>query len=187
MSIIFLYNNQLHLWKHHDVVEKIDKFHPEGKITVTTEDWAKTLNQFLLPLAREYKVDFDKSIVQEVKEGVPETKLYLQEKGEFLVFQPMFTYKGYETRARDRDEVVVSQGEKVLIVRRNRDAENAFIDKLRNLHSNYVFNEDNQSLVLKGTDVLRNNWFFLFVDAMKENKIPVYGFEALKNFRFNTA
>jgi non-specific serine/threonine protein kinase len=83
--------------------------------------------------------------------------------------------------------VIVSQGEKVLIVRRNREAENIFIEKLQNLHSNFVFNEDNQSLVLKGTEVLRNNWFFLFVDAMKDTKIPVYGFEALKNFRFNTA
>ena len=27
----------------------------------------------------------------------------------------------------------------------------------------------------------------LFVDAMEEMKVPVYGFEALKNFRFNTA
>jgi len=42
-------------------------------------------------------------------------------------------------------------------------------------------------LVLKGADVLKNNWFFLFVDAMKEMKVPVFGFEALKNFRFNTA
>ena len=185
--LFFLYNNQLHLWKAFDVVEQIDKFHPKGKITVPSEEWAKSLNQLILPLAREYKVEFDKSIVREVKEGEPETKLYLLEKGEFLVFQPVFTYKGYETRAKDRDEVIVSQGETVLIVRRNRNAENAFIDKLRNLHSNFVFNDDNQSLVLKGTEVLRNNWFFLFVDAMKEYKIPVYGFEALKNFRFNTA
>ena len=185
--LFFLYNNQLHLWQAHDVVEQINKFHPEGKINISTEEWAKSLNQLILPLAREYKVEFDKSIVKEIKEGEPETKLYLLEKGEFLVFQPVFTYKGYETRARDRDEVIVSQGETVLIVRRNRNAENVFIDKLKNLHSNFVFNEDNQSLVLKGTEVLRNNWFFLFVDAMKEYKIPVYGFEALKNFRFNTA
>ena len=34
---------------------------------------------------------------------------------------------------------------------------------------------------------MKNNWFFLFVDAMKEMKVPVFGFEALKNFRFNTA
>ena len=48
-------------------------------------------------------------------------------------------------------------------------------------------NEETGSLALKGTDVLKNNWFFLFVDAMKEMKTPVFGFEALKNFRFNTA
>jgi SNF2 family DNA or RNA helicase len=62
-----------------------------------------------------------------------------------------------------------------------------FINKLENLHSQFIRQQDTQSLVLKGTDVLRNNWFFLFIDAMKEMKIPVYGFEALKNFRFNTA
>jgi hypothetical protein len=38
--------------------------------------------------------------------------------------------QGYETQARDRDEVVVPQGDKVLIVHRNRVAENTFIAKL---------------------------------------------------------
>ena len=35
--------------------------------------------------------------------------------------------------------------------------------------------------------MLKNNWFFLFTDALKEMEVPVFGFEALKNFRFNTA
>ena len=145
------------------------------------------MNQFILPLAKEHKVDFDKSLVQEIKDGNPDVKLFLQEKGDYLVFQPSFSYKGYETRARDRDEMVVPQGDKVLIVHRNREAENAFIQKLQNLHSNFIYNEESASLALKGTDVLKNNWFFLFVDAMKDMKTPVFGFEALKNFRFNTA
>jgi non-specific serine/threonine protein kinase len=51
----------------------------------------------------------------------------------------------------------------------------------------FIKQEEGGSLALKGAEVLRNNWFFLFVDAMKDMKIPVYGFEALKNFRFNTA
>src|SRR4029079_7736349 len=100
---------------------------------------------------------------------------------------PSFSYKGYETRAKDRDEIVVPHGDKVLIVHRNREVENAFISKLQNLHSSFILNEETGSLALKGTDVLKNNWFFLFVDAMKEMKTPVFGFEALKNFRFNTA
>ncbi|HSU28624.1 MAG TPA: SNF2-related protein [Chitinophagaceae bacterium] len=185
--LFFMYNHQVHLWKNSEVIRLIEKFLPGGKMTIPAEEWNKTLVQFLLPLAREHKMDFDKSLVQEIKDGSPEVKLFLQEKGDYLIFQPSFSYKGFETRARDRDEVVIPQGDKVVIVHRNREAENAFIHKMQNLHSNFIFNEETASLALKGTDVLKNNWFFLFVDAMKDMKTPVYGFEALRNFRFNTA
>jgi non-specific serine/threonine protein kinase len=185
--LFFLYNHQLFLWKNNEVVHLAEKFLPSGKMSVSEDEWSKTLQQFLLPLAKEHKVDFDKALVKEVKDGDPEVKLFLVEKGEYLVFQPSFAYKGYETKAKDRDEIVVPQGDKLLIVHRNREAEGAFIAKLQNLHSNFIVNEENGSLALKGTDVLKNNWFFLFVDAMKEMKTPVFGFEALKNFRFNTA
>lgn len=185
--LFFLYNNQLHLWKSNEVVHLAEKFLPDGKMLVNADEWAKTLSQFILPLTREYKVDFDKSLVQEVKDGDPEVKLFLVEKGDYLVFQPSFSYKGYETKSKDRDEIVVPQGDRVLVVHRNREVEKSFVAKLQNLHSNFIVNEENGSLALKGTDVLKNNWFFLFVDAMNEMKTPVYGFEALKNFRFNTA
>jgi non-specific serine/threonine protein kinase len=140
-----------------------------------------------LQLAKEYKIDFEKDLINEIKDGAPEVRLFLQEKGEYLVFQPIFTYKGFDTKAKDRDELIVPDGNKVIIVHRNREAEQAFIYRLRTLHSNFVSFDDGAALALKGADVLKNNWFFLFVDAMKEQKVPVYGFELLKNFRFNTA
>ncbi len=185
--LFFLYNNQAYLWKNNDVIHLVEKFLPTGKMSVQAEDWSKTLNEFIMPLAKEHKIDFDKSLVQEIKDGNPDVKLFLMEKGDYLVFQPSFSYKGYETKSRDRDEVIVPQGDKVLVVHRNREKENEFIQKMQNLHSSFVFNEDSGTLALKGTDVLKNNWFFLFVDAMKDMKTPVFGFEALKNFRFNTA
>lgn len=185
--LFFLYNNQAYLWKSNEVIHLVEKFLPSGKMSINTDDWNKSLNQFLIPLAKEHKVDFDKSLVQEIKDGNPEVKLFLLEKGEYLVFQPSFSYKGFETRLRDRDDVIVPQGDKVCVVHRNREKENEFIQKLQNLHSSFAFNEDSGTLALRGTDVLKNNWFFLFVDAMKDMKTPVFGFEALKNFRFNTA
>ncbi|MBC7947492.1 MAG: DEAD/DEAH box helicase [Chitinophagaceae bacterium] len=185
--LFFLYNHQLHLWKSNEVIHLVEKFLETGKMSVPSDEWNKSLNNFVLPLTKEHKVDFDKSLVQEIKSGEPEVKLFLIEKGDYLVFQPSFSYKGFETRTKDRNEIVVPQGDKVMIVHRNREAEKAFVDKLQNLHSNFIVNEDTGSLALKGTDVLKNNWFFLFVDAMKDMKTPVFGFEALKNFRFNTA
>ena len=104
-----------------------------------------------------------------------------------MVFQPVFSYKGFETKAGDKEVLIIPDGDKILQIYRNKDAEDAFMAKLESLHSGFITKQETGSLVLRGADVLRNNWFFLFVDAMKEMKIPVFGFEALKNFRFNTA
>ena len=121
--LIFLYNHQAYLWKNTEVIDVVDKFLMEGKLKISNDDWTKALHKFLLPLTKEYKVDFDKSLVQEIKDGDPEVKLFLLEKGDYLVFQPSFSYKGFETKARDRDEIIVPHGDKVMIVHRNREAE----------------------------------------------------------------
>ena len=184
---LFLYNHQLYLWQNPEAVETAEKFWPTGVLKVKKDDWAETLRKMVMPLTKDYKVEFDASLVSEIKAGEPEVKLFLHEKGEYLVFQPIFSYKGFDTRAKDKDEMIIPFEEKVIVVHRNRQAERGFIEKLQTLHSNFVSYDDGAALALKGTDVLKNNWFFLFVDAMNESKTPVYGFESLKNFRFNTA
>ncbi|MFL5787429.1 MAG: SNF2-related protein, partial [Flavisolibacter sp.] len=186
-SILFLYNHQIYLWQNTEAIETTEEFLPEGTINVSTEQWPQTLTRLVMPLTRLYRVDFDRSMILEVKDGDPEVKLFLQEKGEYLVFQPVFTYKGYDTRSKDKDQLIIANGDKVIVVNRNKIAEKAFIERLQTLHSNFISYDDGASLALKGAEVLRNNWFFLFVDAMNERQVPVYGFETLKNFRFNTA
>ena len=122
-----------------------------------------------------------------MKGGTPEIKLQLLEKGDYLVFQPIFGYNGFDTKPSDRTTITLPDEDKILVIHRNKEAEEGFIQKLESLHSMFVRQTDNQSLILKGAEVLKNNWFFLFVDAMREMKISVFGFEALRNFRFNTA
>jgi superfamily II DNA or RNA helicase len=186
-SLVFLYDKVMYLWQKPEDVLQAEKFVKEGNIQLSKSNWADKMEKVILPLTKDYHVEFDKSLVKEVKSGEPEVKLQLQEKGDYLVFQPIFTYKGFETKATDKETITIPDGDKILIVHRNKETEEKFLAKLESLHSQFVRANDNGSLVLKGADVLRNNWFFLFVDAMKEIKVPVYGFEALKNFRFNTA
>lgn len=186
-NLLFLYNEHIYTWRSEEDVNVVETFMPKGTITITKSVWPVQLKQMVLPLAKQYHVEFDPSLISSYKDGDPERRLMLQEKGEYLVFQPIFSYKGYETKPGDKDEIVVPDGDKVMIVHRNKEVEQQFLSKLEALHSNFIRPDGSQNLVLKGADVLRNNWFFLFVDAMNEMKIPVYGFEALKNFRFNTA
>ncbi len=186
-SLVFLYNHQLYLWKNTEVIEIAEKFLPNGVMKITEDTWPVILSQMIMPLTKDYKVEFDKTLVSDVRESQPDVKLYLHEKGEYLVFQPIFSYKGYETKATEKTELIIPHHDKVIVVYRNREAEKKFIEQLQTLHSNFIIYDDGAALALKGAEVLRNNWFFLFVDAMKEAKTPVYGFESLKNFRFNTA
>ncbi len=186
-SLLFFYNSNLYLWNKPEDISLIEKFTGKERMTISKADWPVRLKEFVLPLTREYHVEFDEQLVKEVKDGEPEKRLLLQEKGDYLVFQPLFSYKGFETRPGGKDEIIVPDAGQVLIVHRNKEAELQFIRKLESLHSQFIRPEGAQSLALKGSDVLKNNWFFLFVDAMEEMKIPVYGYDALKNFRFNTA
>jgi superfamily II DNA or RNA helicase len=185
-SLLFLYNDKFYQWQKPDDVLNAEKY-LNKPVTLSKDNWAEQYNQVVLPLTKEYNVEFDRALIKEIKEGEPEVRLMLLEKGDYLMFQPLFSYKGFETKANDKDVIIIPEGDKVLLVHRNKEAEKRFIEKLEGLHSQFVRPQDGNSLVLKGADVLKNNWFFLFVDAMKEMKVPVYGFEALKNFRFNTA
>ena len=185
--LVFFYNNNLYLWNRPEDIALVEKFIGRESRIISRADWPAQLRDFILPLTKDYQVDFDGGLIREVKDGDPDRKLLLQEKGDYLVFQPVFSYKGFETRPGGKNEIVVPDGEQVLIVHRNKEAELQFFRKLESLHSQFIHPEGSHSLALKGADVLKNNWFFLFVDAMEEMRIPVYGFDALKNFRFNTA
>ena len=186
-KLIFLHEGALHTWQKTEDAQQIEKFLSHGNIKFNKSDWAQKMQEVIVPLTQQYVVDFDKSMMKPVKDVSPEIRLQLTERGDYLLFQPVFSYHGIEIKATSRKTITVPDGDKVLVIQRNADAEEAFISKLEALHSMFVRQDDKQTLVLRGTDVLKNNWFFLFVDAMKEMKIQVYGFEALRNFRFNTA
>jgi non-specific serine/threonine protein kinase len=186
-SLLTLFNNTIYTWNSLEELEAVTEFIPERNRKISIAAWPEFLEKHVLPFARKYKADFDRDILTEVFEGQPAMQLQLQEKNEYLIFSPVFLYQGYEVKYSDKETIFLPEGTKVKLIRRNVAKESDFVKKLGSLHSNFIKTENSFNLVLKGTDVLKNNWFFLFVDAMKEAEIPVIGFEVLKNYRFNTA
>ena len=186
-SFLYMQQKALHIWsKPADTLLVEELINKDSRI-VKAEEWESYLHNKIIPLSKEYHVDFGKEILKEVKAGIPNVQVKLSEKGDYLLFQPIYLYKGYETKPTDTDQLMIPAKDSVLLIKRDKEFEAQFVRKIQNLHSSFIVQEETGSLILKGAEVLKNNWFFLFVDAMKEDKVPVYGFEALKNFRFNTA
>ena len=186
-SFAFKFHNRFYQWQRPEDIMHVEKFLPTGKIVISKDEWHKQLVEFILPLSKEYNVQFTNVQREELKDVKPEMKLFLKERGDYLLFQPVFNYKGYDVKPGDKEKIILPLMDKLLVIHRNMEAENAFMQKIENLHSQFIKPEEGNTLALKGSDVLKNNWFFLFADAVKEINIPVYGFDALKNFRFNTA
>lgn len=185
-SLFMLYQNTAYLWGKPDDIPELEKFKSSGNIPLPHASWSNLMEDLIMPLTKKYQVDFDKSLLKEIKTGVPEIQLQLQEKGNYLIFKPIFNYQGFAVKADDKSTITIPDGDKILVIQRNKEAEGNFISKLEGLHSMFTMQPDG-SLALRGNEVLKNNWFFLFIDALKDMKVPVYGFESLKNFRFNTA
>ena len=185
-SLFMLYQNTAYLWSKPDDIPELEKFKNAGNIPLPHASWSSLMEDLIMPLTKKYQVDFDKTLLKEVKAGVPEIQLQLQEKGNYLIFKPIFNYQGFAVKADDKSTITIPDGDKILVIQRNKESEGNFIAKLEGLHSMFTLQPDG-SLALRGNEVLKNNWFFLFIDALKEMKVPVYGFESLKNFRFNTS
>jgi SNF2 family DNA or RNA helicase len=184
--LVFQHENTFYLWQKTEDVLLAERFLANGKISITEQDWNKQLAEFILPLTKQYDVQFSGIQKEEIKNIRPEMRLMIKEKGDYLLFQPFFNYNGYDVRQEDKDRIFIPSAGKLIIIHRNDEVEKTLIKKIENLHSSFI-HTDADTLALKGNDVLKNNWFFLFADAVKEMNIPVYGFDALKKFRFNTA
>ncbi|HRH60564.1 MAG TPA: DEAD/DEAH box helicase, partial [Chitinophagaceae bacterium] len=186
-AFLFKMQDSFYLWQRPEDVLLAEKFLPSGKMFIENENWARELQQFILPLSKEYNVQFGNISKEEIKDIKPEFKILLREKGDYLLLQPVFTYQGYDIRPQDKEKIILPHGDKLLVIHRNVSAEHTFIDKINNLHTGFVKPDNSFTLALKGAEVLKNNWFFLFIDAVKEMNVPVYGFDSLQKFRFNTA
>jgi superfamily II DNA or RNA helicase len=182
--LLFLKKNYLYNWQKPEDVLLADQF--RFAVKVKREDWAAFAQKHMVSLSKDYPVQFDKELTTEISNKAPEMVVQLIEKGDFLVFNPIFSYHDIPAPADEQPTITMVQDGRVLIVHRMLDKERQFLQKLAALHTNFIRPERTRQLVLKGTDVLKNNWFFLFVETMKEMNVPLLGFDQLRNFRFST-
>ena len=100
-SLFFQAEDQFYLWQRPEDVLLVEKFMPSGKIIITPDEWNSQLQQFVLPLSKDYSLQFSNVQKEEVKDLKPDIKLVLIERGDYLLFQPVFTYRGYEVKPTD--------------------------------------------------------------------------------------
>lgn len=185
-SLLFLHKGMLHLFENPQDALHVELFRNNGRLRIPTAEWGTYLKDYLLPLSKQYQIQFDSTLLAEVDDIVPECRVYLKEMGETFIIQPGFAYHGHEVEWNDETRITVQEGNKVLVIHRNKEAEQQFVERLRTLHTNFSQPSGNNYFYLRSKEALKNNWFFLFFDTLKEMNIRVFGFDGLRNFRFSS-
>jgi non-specific serine/threonine protein kinase len=186
-NFIFQYHHQFFVWKQRDDLLWVEKFMPTGFHEINLEKWPNYLQTTLLPLSKQYQVSLD-NVTQEKLKGVkPQLQILLKENGDYLFFEPLYAYKDIIVNKEDGPSVIQQVGDKIVILERDLAAERQLMNIIEQLHSGFIRPNEGNVLALKGAEVLKNNWFFLFIDTLKDKQIPLFGTEYLKQFKFNTA
>lgn len=185
-TLVFLHQGMLHLFENPQDALHVELFRNNGRLRIPVAEWGTYLRDYLLPLSKQYQIQFDPSLLAEVDDIVPECQVYLKEVGETFIIQPGFAYHGHEVEWNEETRITVQEGNKVLIIHRNKEAEQQFVERLRGLHTNFSQPSGNNYFYLRSKEALKNNWFFLFFDTLKEMNIRVFGFDGLRNFRFSS-
>lgn len=166
-------------------VKLLDEFLPDGTIQVSNDEWPAFLQEKVMKWSRQVHVVFDEAVIERIEKVKPAYRLYLREREQMLVLKPVFAYGDIEIDWGFFGDVIEPKDGVVKIIQRNEEAENEYIQMLRNLHSDMQQNLREHFMYIPATSVLAQNWFFRFVEEMKEWNVEMFGLEQLKNLRIN--
>jgi len=163
----------------------VEQFEPTGVKDITAADWPAFLESHLMKWASSVHVHFAEELVEHVQRTTPAQRLYLYERDQTLILQPVLLYGSVEIKLSFFGDVIEARNGVVSVAKRNEAAERAFAEMLHTLHSDISYNKSEDAYFLPGNAVLTNNWFFRFTDLMREQQVELLGMEGLKNLRVN--
>ncbi len=160
-------------------------FMPDGLKKVDAADWPRFLEEEVMTWRSSLPVHFDDRLIEQSSTVKPTFRIHLSERERVLVLHPIFTYGNAEIRWGYEGDITVPHQGRVRIIRRHADAEEAFLQSIRNLHSDMQRSAADHFFYLKSDAVLAGSWFFRFTDAMREQNVAITGFEGLKRLRIS--
>lgn len=183
---LLLHNGTLHAVDSYAEIQLIEQFLPDGKLEIPASEWNSFLEHQVMEWSQLLHVHFADELVDRLEGIKPSYQLYLQEREQILMFQPAFSYNGTNIKWGFFGDVIKPQDGKVKIIHRSEEAEEQFVNHLRMMHTDMRQHPKEYFLYLPASGVLANNWFFRFIDEMKEWKVELFGYEGLKSLRINT-
>ena len=136
-------------------------------------------------LEREHDVAKDDVFAVNVIDTEPQHAVYLSEISDsFLMLTPRWDYEGFVIEGTDGDEVEELRNGEIYKVKRHKDPEHAFVERLRALHPNFE-KQRNGQFYLSFDDAKKKHWFLNVYQSLLADNVQVVGMDMLRHFRYS--
>lgn len=183
--LLFLHDNEFSLVNSVRDAMVMLPYLNNNPIAITEEAWPRHLEEDILPLSQKYKVHFSPSLVEKSDKVKPQPCISFKELNNMLLIQPQFQYNNEIVDWDEGQQITTISGDKVLLVKRDKEAENTFIESIRKSHTRFERPTNHNYFHLQSKEALSRNWFLNFMDMLQENNVLIKGLNRLKKFRFN--
>jgi len=187
---ILLNNNTLYLLngKANQDMSILNMFAKTPMVKVKKEAFPNLLNNLIIPLKSRYNVDNQIKVVVETESSTFVPQIYLKEAEDFLVIQPLITYGDKQVELDGNAEIAFERDGKLITISRNQKAERDFKRYIITLHHKFALQEEETEgfyYYVHYDEVMENNWFLDFYEAVQKQNIAIFGFKTLNQFRYN--
>ncbi len=160
----------------------------DGEIRVHHREYGHFLEETVIPLAEEFVVTFDdKSIAMATKSMETQQKrIYISELNQFVIFRPVMFYKeNREVDVLDENSILTWDETKLINFERDVETEKLFIEEIAALHPSFQPGTRQTYFYLSYDEFKKDFWFLKAFESFKKFNIHVFGFNELKNIKFN--
>ncbi len=153
---------------------------------IATDAWPAYLEETVLRWPEEVHLDFAPALTVARPAVAPRLRLYLEERETALVLRPVARYGDTEVIGGQDAIVRLAEDGRVVLQERDLSAESLFLQAVQSLHSDMVRSAAEPVFFVPAAAVLSDNWFFRFLEVMKEMDVEVVGLSGLRSLRLNT-
>lgn len=136
-------------------------------------------------LEADYEIEMGALLNKEMVEVAPTHAVYLSEiSGSFLMLTPRWNYDGFWVEGPWKLTEEFNRNGQVFVVKRDRQAEQGFHDRLQSLHINFS-KQLNGVFNLPFAEAKKKHWFLKVYHRLLEENVELLGMELLRTFRYS--
>ena len=187
-TILFFYMNQtIYLWKDLQSLLDLCLLLNEPR-EIDQDNWDNYFNNNIAVLSKKYTIDF-KNIILEKNENIePHFKLIIKELNDYILFEPEISYNQKVVEINNHQSNMLEfDKNKIQQIVRNVEFENKMLKYIFNLHPHFIKNSSANFVSLKVNEVLKNGWFYKFIENLKQKNVELIIEENVQTYRFNTS